>query len=205
MEGRISKAYCQGSNSGLIKGALCRTEKLNSTIDFHDVCYSKRRWKHRSCLHTLSSQKQPQFQQRFCLRFMLLEKVSPELKGFCRGQRYNSLICYTQEGSLAQKPLEFASSRKKMTPTVNIHRKKQADTDRYEKPHTSHCHSPKNSSRRKELYNTLSFVLHNPRISSCQSTLCGLSNCLMGQKSLVTHMVSLVGLRHSKPYFHAIR
>lgn len=116
MEGRISKAYCQGSNSGLIKGALCRTEKLNSTTDFHDVCYSKRRWKHRSCLHTLSSQKQPQFQQRFCLQFMLLEKASPELKGFCRGQRYNSLTCYTQEGSLAQKPLKFASSRKKWLP-----------------------------------------------------------------------------------------
>lgn len=49
----------------------------------------------------------------FFLQFMLLEKVSSELKGFCRGQQYNSLTCYTQEGSLAQKPLEFASSSKK--------------------------------------------------------------------------------------------
>lgn len=205
MKGRISKAYCQGNNSGLIKGVLCRTEKLNSTIDYHDVFYSKRRWKHRSCLHTDFPLRSSQFQQRFFLQFMLLEKVSPELKGFCRGQQYNNLTCYTHKGSLAQKPLEFASSSEKMTPTVNIHRKKQTDTDIYEKPYTSHCHSPKNSSGRKELYNTLSFVLHNPHISSCQSTLCGLSNCLMGQKSLVTHIVSLVGLHHSKPYFHAIR
>lgn len=134
----------------------------------------------------LSSQKQLQFQQRFFLHFMLIETFSPELKGFCRGQQYNSLTCYTQEGSLAQKPLEFPSSSKKITPTVNIHRKKQTDADGYENPHTSHCHSPKNSSGREQLYNTLSFILHNPRISSCQSTFYGLSNYLMGQKSLVT-------------------
>lgn len=109
--------------------------------------------------HRLSSQKQLQFQQRVFFQFMLLEKVSPELKGFCRGQRYNSLTSYAQEGSLAQKPLEFASSSKKITPTVNIHRKKQSDTDIYEKPYTSHCHSLKNHQVEKSY--TIPYLLYS--------------------------------------------
>lgn len=174
---------------------LCRTEKLNSTIDYHDVCHRKRRWKHRGCLHTDFPLRSSHSFSRglwVFLQFMLLEKVSSELKGFCRGQQYNSLTCYTQEGSLAQKPLEFASSSKKIIPTVNIRRKKQTDTDIYENPHTSHCRSLRNSSGGKQLYNTLFFMLHNPHISSCQSTLCGLSNYLKGQKSLVTRCYSML-------------
>lgn len=76
-------------------------EKLNSAIDYHDVRYSERRWKLPT--HSFSSQQQSQFQQRFFLQFMVLEKDSSELKGFSRQQWYNNLTCYTQQGFLGPK------------------------------------------------------------------------------------------------------
>lgn len=180
MKGRLAEVYCWGNNSVLIKGVFCRTEELNSAIDYHDVCYSERRWKHRGCLHTafpLSSSR------RFSRDFLAIYGATEGflwLKGFCRRQWYNTSTCYTQEGFLGPKPSSVCFLQWKMTPTVDIHRRKQTYTDIYEKAHTIHCHSLKNSSGGKELSKTLCFLLHSPHTSSFQSTLCGLSNCLVG-------------------------
>lgn len=127
-------------------------------------------------------------------------------KVFAGGSGTSTWPAILRRVSWVQKPLRFAFSSEKLLPLwVFVERNRYTQIYMKKKIYINHCHSPKNSPSRTQLSKTLFLLLHSPHTSLFHSTLCVLSNCLVGQKFLLTHIALLVVFCHCKPSFQEIR